>query len=192
MKRLVGIVLVLLLMGCGGGAATVPEPAPDSAGEEPAPTATAAPAAQEEESAAATEAPPAGAEQSESSAEEEDAAAASTGDDVVYEGTDPATGMPVNPLDIPFGEPFIVRGELISANLTPQEEPEFVVRAPNGQTYRMGAQPLSEIYFEDGETQLEPYEFQRGLQVQATALMAADAGPSDILSTEDFTLLAAD
>lgn len=194
MKRLVGIMaLVLVLVACGGG--TVAEPAQDA---EPAgTTATVAPAvtdeeAAEEEAAADVEEAEAveSTEEEETAAESEAQEEATTGDDLVYEGTDPATGMQVNPSDVLPGEPFIVRGELISANLTPQDAPEFVVRAPSGQTYRMGAQPLSDIYFEDGETQLKAHEFQRGLTVQATATMAVDAGPSDVLSTDDFTLIA--
>lgn len=204
MKRLVGMMaLILVLVACGGGAVADPQEDTEPAGseaeeaDEVGATATTASAGTDEEEAEAEEdtadveeaEPAENVEEEETAAEPAPEEEEASGGDLVYEGTDPATGMAVNPADVPLGESFIVRGELISANLTPQDSPEFVVRTPSGQTYRMGAQPLSNIYFEDGETQLEPHEFQRGLTVQATVSMAADAGPSDILSTDDFTLL---
>jgi hypothetical protein len=95
----------------------------------------------------------------------------------------------VNPEEIPRGQPFIVRGEILTMNLTPQTEPEFVVQSPAGRNFRLRAQPLVQIFYEDGTTQLAPYELRIGMKAEATVTLAADAGPVDLPVSNDFTLL---
>ncbi len=80
---------------------------------------------------------------------------------------DAETGLPLNPVDTRSG-PFVVEGTLSSLNTTPQNAPEFVVRAPSGQTYRIRSQPLSETFFSDGEP-VTPSTIRQGMTVRATA-----------------------
>ncbi len=106
----------------------------------------------------------------------------------LYRGIDPETGLEINPEPIPFGVEFIARGEVISMNLTPQTEPEFVIRGPNGIIYRIATQALSDIYLLDG-SQLQPFEYRQGMEAMATVLMAADASLSDVLSSGNFVII---
>ena len=193
MKRvlaIIGFLLVLFLAtACGGGSAVAPEAdeqpaAVESAGQGPAGK---EPADEAEAPAdeAAVEGEAAAPEATEGAAGEEPAA----GTEAQASGIDPETGLEINPEVVGPGSEFIVRGEIISMNLTPQDRPEFVVKAPSGQNYRIATQALSDIYFEDGETQLAPYEYRQGMRAQATAMMPADAGPSDVLQSSDFMLL---
>ena len=103
-------------------------------------------------------------------------------------GTDPDTGLVVNPDSVNPGDTFIVRGEIISMNLTPTTAPEFLVQSPEGLKFRIRSQDLAETFYEDGD-QLQPFQYQLGILAQATATLPADAGPSDIPVSDDFTLV---
>ena len=190
MKRIFVLLLLLaILVACGGG------------NEE-----TVAPAATEEITTAPTEAPdeeptdvPAEAEPTvengttseetpetvtESPTEESDPAGA----ELLMSGTDPETGLEINPSPILRGVEFIVRGNIISMNLTPQTTPEFVVKSPGGQNYRIRPQGVPDIYLADG-SQLQAFEYRLGMLVQATVFIAADAPPTETLTSDDFMIL---
>lgn len=127
--------------------------------------------------------------------EEEDAAAGEeaamedeAGVDLQMSGTDPETGLEINPDPIPKGVEFIAIGEVIQMNLTPQSSPEFVIRAPNNLTYRIATQALGDIVTVDG-TALLPHEYKINMIAQATAFLAPDAALSDVLTADDFTIV---
>jgi len=103
-------------------------------------------------------------------------------------GTDPETGLGINPDTFGPGDEFMVRGVIISMNLTPTVSPEFLIEAPSGRRYRLRSQDLAETYFDDG-AQLRPHEYRQGMLAQATVSLASDAGPADILHSQDLTLL---
>ncbi len=95
------------------------------------------------------------------------AACGSTGDTAEEEYTvDEETGLPLNPDTIPEGD-FVVEGTIASMNLTPQSAPEFVLRSPEGRTYRVRAQALPDILYSDGEA-VGVANFVQGMQVRAT------------------------
>lgn len=103
-------------------------------------------------------------------------------------GVDPETGLVVNPDSVNPGDTFLVRGKIISMNLTPTTSPEFLIESPDGIKFRIRSQSLTETFFEDGE-QLQPFQYQKGLLVQATVNLAADASPSDIPISADLVLV---
>lgn len=119
---------------------------------------------------------------------EEPAASDSPFGDRPMSGTDPETGLPVNPESVNPGDTFIVRGEIISMNLTPTTSPEFLIQSPDGVNFRLRSQDLADTYFEDGD-QLQAFQYQNGLLAQATATLAADASPSDIPTSTDLVLV---
>ncbi len=148
--------------------------------QESEPADDAEPAAETDEAAA-----------SEESAEEtaaEPAASGSPFGDRPMTGTDPETGLSINPETINPGDTFIVRGEIISMNLTPTTSPEFLIQSPDGLKFRLRSQDLADTYYEDGD-QLKPFQYQNGLLAQATASLAADASPSDIPTSTDLVLI---
>lgn len=200
---LIWIIALLLLAACGGGS----EP------EAPAPTAesdtssssttesvenvteedTPVPAEGEEMEAEPTtagdevmEEEPADNAEEETAVEE--AAPASPFGDRPLSGTDPESGLIINPDSVNPGDTFIVRGEIISMNLTPTTSPEFLILSPDGLKFRLRTQDLADTFFEDGE-QLQAFQYQLGLLAQATATLPADAGPSDIPTSTDFVLV---
>jgi hypothetical protein len=212
------LILALLLAACGGGAETAVtenEAAPDAAavaendGDDEA-------AAEEEAEAAAASESEAGedAETAEATQEESDDAAemsdeemeetseesddAETADDAApsgetiagrpASGVDPDTGMQINPPELIQGEEFIVRGEIVSLNLTPQTEPEFLIEAPNGQNYRVRTQELAAITYDDGST-IEAYQFQQGMLAEATVYQDPGAGLTTVVESDDFRIL---
>lgn len=219
MKRVfLYVFLVLLLVACGGGGNepaannSATDAGSNSAAE--ANNADNAAEAEEAEPAAEEEAEPAAAEESadeaggdeDASAEEEPAAEEETaaeepadegeaadvgaGDgEGVYFGIDPETGLEINPDPIPFGVEFIARGEVIGMNLTPQNKPEFVIRSPAGQTYRIATQGLDQIFLLDG-SQLKPFEYKLKMEAMATAYFPPDASLSDVLTSPDFMIIA--
>lgn len=103
-------------------------------------------------------------------------------------GADPETGMQINPPELIQGEEFIVRGEIISLNLTPQTTPEFLVEAPNGQKFRIRSQELSAVTYEDGTT-VAPHEFRQGMLAEATVYQDPSADLTTLVESEDFRLL---
>ena len=127
---------------------------------------------------------------SEEAAEEvvEEAASDSPFGDRLMSGVDPETGLAINPEIVNPGDTFIVRGEIISMNLTPTTSPEFLIQSPDGLKFRLRSQDLAETFFEDGD-QLQAFQYQLGLLAQATATLAADASPSDIPTSTDLVLV---
>jgi hypothetical protein len=103
-------------------------------------------------------------------------------------GTDPETGLMVNPESVNPGDTFLVRGEIISMNLTPITSPEFLIQSPDGLKFRIRSQPLTDTFYEDGD-QLQAFEYKIGLLAQATATLASDASPSDIPISTDLVLV---
>lgn len=196
MKRLVSVLLmflVLSLAGCGGATvepeveATIapaadPTTEPTVAVEEA--VATPEPETEAEPGEAATE--PAG-EDTDTEIESEVAAGIAI-DQLVMSGTDPETGLPVNPDSYFAGDQFVIRGAIISMNLTPQTSPEFVIEAPSGQRYRFLAQSLADVYFRDG-SQIRAHEYRQGMYGEATVELAPDAGPADILTSGNLSLI---
>lgn len=208
---LLWMIAFIFLVACGGGGDTEPDtPASDNNTSSSTTTETtetteedSAPADSEdmaeepaEESQPADEAEPMEEETdaepaSEEPAEEtavEPAAPASPFGDRPITGTDPETNLLVNPDSVNPGDTFIVRGEIISMNLTPTTSPEFLIQSPDGLKFRLRSQDLAETYYEDGD-QLQAYQYQNGLLAQATATLAADASPSDIPTSTDLVLI---
>jgi type IV secretory pathway VirB10-like protein len=191
---LIMLIMLLALAACGGGETVEEAPASEPAAVEQTDTTSEEMPAEEpaaEQPAAeepAAEEPAAEEPAAEEPAAEEPAAEEPAAGGLQFEGVDPETGLVINPTEVAPGETFIVRGKIISMNLTPQTSPEFLIQAPNGTRYRMDSQGLQDIYIEDG-TQLKPHEFRQGMWAQATATLAADAGASDIYFTDDLVIL---
>lgn len=209
---LLWIIAFMFLVGCGGGDAEPDAPASDNNTSSSTTTETSETETTEEDSASTDseemaeepseesettdEAEPMEEESdedpvSEESSEEtaaEPAASDSPFGDRPMTGTDPDTGLPVNPESISPGDTFIVRGEIISMNLTPTTSPEFLIQSPDGLKFRLRSQDLAETFFEDGD-QLQAFQYQNGLLAQATATLAADASPSDIPTSTDLVLV---
>lgn len=199
MKRSVWLTVLLLtligaLAACGGGAPAAPvaeEPAQAETTVEEAPTEEPAveEAPAEEAEAPTEEAAPES--EAEAPAAEEAPAEEASGDMVAGRpagGTDPDTGLEINPPSVVPGVDFIVRGEIVNANLTPQDSPEFVILAPSGTRYRIRSQHVLDITYEDG-TQPALHEFQRGVLIQATVRQDEGAGATITVNSTDFTLL---
>jgi hypothetical protein len=191
--------LLLFLAGCGGGTAGTEPTAPAAGVDENASTESTAEEATEPEEDAAE--PAAGEAEAEPPVEEaagdEPPAAPSdeTTDDagdlvagLPSSGIDEESGLEINPLQIPPGVDFIVRGSLISFNLTPQDSPEFLIESPAGIRYRVKSQPVPQIAFTDG-TVLLPHQYQRGMLAQATVRQEVDAGVTSVVISEDLILL---
>lgn len=198
MKKIIALILIgLLATACGGGAASEPTAAP--ATDPPPATATTAPVVDEEPEEEAPvaeeemeEEEPEGAAEEEGEEDMGGEEAADEGGESVgglpASGVDPDTGLEINPEAWAPGDTFIVRGELVTMNLTPQTEPEFVIQAPNGRRYRIATQALADIFFNDG-SQIQAFQYRQGMLATTTAMLAATAGPTDILTSEDFMLL---
>jgi len=104
---------------------------------------------------------------------------------------DAETGLPLNPETPPTDTQFIVDGTISNMNLTPQTEPEFVIRVESGRTYRVRSQQLADITFEDGE-QVGVMNFSQGMRVRATVeaeIGSAGTGNQPILRSSDLTIL---
>ncbi|MBK8901362.1 MAG: hypothetical protein IPM53_09280 [Anaerolineaceae bacterium] len=200
------VIALFLLASCGGSSGTEPDaPAAnnnnssstssevqDAVAEEPAATEPTEeePTASSEEPAteASSESEETEATSEEAAPAEEAAAPASPFGDRPMTGTDPETGLVVNPDAVRPGDTFIVRGEIISMNLTPTTAPEFLIQAPDGLKFRIRSQDLAETFYEDGD-QLQAFQYRNGLLAQATATLAADASPSDIPTSTDLVLI---
>jgi hypothetical protein len=171
----------------------VASPAEESPADESA--AEAAPTEAPAEEAAASE--PAGDEaaaEAEAPAEDEAGTGGEATGDIAMiaerpaSGIDPDTNLEINPPAVVPGVDFIVRGEIVNANLTPQESPEFVVLSPSGTRFRIRSQPVPDIAYEDG-TIPALHEFQRGVLVQATVRQDEGAGATITVHSTDLTLL---
>ncbi len=217
MKRitflLVLLSLGLLFVACGGSSGET-EPAPADNGsteettsteeiEEEEPVAEEAPPEEEtaadeseemeeaspEEETAADESEEMEEESAEEASSEEEAAPADSGyGDLPLSGTDPDTGLTINPPSISPGESILIRGEIISMNLTPTTSPEFLIQLEDGTKYRFRSQDLADTYFLDG-SQIKAFEYKIGMLGQAVITLASDAGPSDLATTENLTLI---
>jgi len=203
---LLWIITLIFLVACGGGGDTEPDtPASDNNTSSSTTTETVettedsvatdseemAEEPTEESVSTTDEAEPVEEPASEESTEEtavEPAASGSPFGDRPMTGTDPETGLSVNPESVNPGDTFIVRGEIISMNLTPTTSPEFLIQSPDGLKFRLRSQDLADTYYEDGD-QLKPFQYQNGLLAQATASLAADASPSDIPTSTDLVLI---
>ena len=108
--------------------------------------------------------------------------------DLPLTGTDADTGLEINPDVVNPGDTFIARGIVISMNLTPVTEPEFLIQAPSGTKYRMRTQALEDMFFDDG-SQWQAYEFRQGVGALATVSLDASASLSDVATTEDLVLI---
>ncbi len=103
---------------------------------------------------------------------------------------DEATGLPLNPEAIPEGD-FVVEGTVSSMNLTPQSAPEFVLTIPSGRTYRVRTQPLSDIFYDDGEV-VGIANFNQGMAVRAVISQIVggpETGNTTQLVTEDLVVI---
>lgn len=207
---LLWIIALIFLVACGGGGDTESDtPAADNNtssstttetdtteedsaatdSEEMAeePTEESEPADEAEPVEEDTDAEPVSEEPAEETAAEPAASDSPFGDRPMT-GTDPETGLLVNPDTVNPGDTFIVRGEIISMNLTPTTSPEFLIQSPDGLKFRLRSQDLADTYYEDGD-QLQAFQYQNGLLAQATATLAADASPSDIPTSTDLVLV---
>lgn len=104
--------------------------------------------------------------------------------------TDPQTGLPLNPDAILVDTDFVVTGEVININSVPQDAPLFKVRAANGRTFQILAQPLADIYLDDG-SQLALHEYTTGLQIRATVHQGDAVGllGEPVLSSNNLQIL---
>jgi len=108
--------------------------------------------------------------------------------DMLMSGIDPETGLEINPDVVGPGDTFIVRGIVISMNLTPVTEPEFLIQAPSGTKYRMRTQALADMFFNDG-SQWQAFEFRQGVGATATVTLDTSASLSDVARSEDMVLI---
>ncbi len=119
------------------------------------------------------------------------AACGSSGEATQEEYTvDEATGLPLNPETIPEGD-FVIEGTISSMNLTPQSSPEFVLRVESGRTYRVRAQPLPDILYDDGEV-VGVANFTQGMQVRAVVseiVGGPETGNTTQLVTENLMIV---
>jgi len=200
MKKVLWFTLLILALSgaaCGGGGTPAATVADEPAAETAAASAAEVVAPTEVPDEAADAGEPAGdgaAATTEAPAEDEatgDAAATDGGAMVAgrpASGIDPDTNLEINPPTVVPGVDFIVRGEIVNANLTPQESPEFVILAPSGTRFRIRSQAVSGIAYEDG-TVPALHEFQRGVLVQATVRQEEGAGATITVQSTDFMLL---
>ena len=194
-KKLIVLGMLFLLVACGGGAA-------EQAAVAPAEESESAADVEQEDAAAEADDEPAGetetdsesngdtASETEAEAPATEAPEEDTSDNggKPMSGTDPETGLPINPEEFSPGDTFLVRGTIISMNLTPSTNPEFLIQSPAERNYRIAAQGLTDIYYEDG-SQLQPHQYRQGMKAEATVTFPANASLADTLETEDLTLL---
>ncbi|MEM7334443.1 MAG: hypothetical protein AAF490_20365 [Chloroflexota bacterium] len=126
-------------------------------------------------------------EEDEEMMEEEEDTAVGFGD-TPMSGVDPDTGLEINPPSYGPGDTFIVRGTVISMNLTPVTNPEFLIESPEGVRYRVNTQPLEDTFFVDG-SQWQPFEFRQGVGAMVTIEFDASLTTSDIPSGSDLVLV---
>jgi hypothetical protein len=175
MKKLFIILLALTLVACGGSqpAPTAEPEATAAPTQRPTTAPTAAGVSGSTDNGGGGEAEPAP-EQPE--APEEDST------------IDTETGLLLNPDQIFTGVEFVVKGKIVSMNLTPQERPEFVLQAPSGKRYRIRSQSLADTFTADGR-QLKAFEYRQGMMAKATVILPLGSTSTDILVTQNFMLL---
>jgi len=210
------LIMLLFLAACGGSAEEEPA-ATTSNGSTSSTTDTASAeteAEAETEAAPADESAADETEADEDAAADEEEAPAETGDeaeasdaggaeaeaepaaetanspwgDRPLSGVDPETGLTVNPPSVEPGDTVLIRGEVISLNLTPASSPEFLIQSPEGVNYRIRSQSLDNTAYEDG-TEIPPHLFKMGMLAQATITKAADATVVDLATSEDLTII---
>lgn len=83
----------------------------------------------------------------------------------------------------------MILGPVGAVNAIPQDKPTFTVRIPGGASYTVHAQPISEIFAEDG-SQLLPHEFRSGLRIKATVEFNSNvAGGTPGFVTDNLVIL---
>jgi hypothetical protein len=105
--------------------------------------------------------------------------------------TDSESGLPLNPETPPVDGPFIIDGEIASMQLTRTTEPEFVIRIESGKTFRVRAQELAAITYDDGEA-VDNASFDLGMHVRATIQVEEEStgtGDIRILRTSNLTVI---
>ncbi len=192
----VPLVLVLLLLAaCGGSGEPSPTLTPTGGGGVSIP-ATEPPSEEPAEQSSDPTVAPVNEEPTAESAPSEEATATPEGEaettgERQMSGTDPDTGLEINPEQVVAGIEFIVRGEIVSMTLTPQDAPEFVILSPTGKRYRFRPQALSEIFFEDG-SQLAVHQYQLGLMASATLYLDPAGGTTAVASSTNMILYASE
>lgn len=201
---LFSIFTFIFLAACGGSATEEPvveaEPVEtevveeDVVEEEPTEEATAVPE-EETEAEEAVEEEPEAEEAMEEEAMEEEATeepveeeTAEGFGDIPMSGVDADTGLEINPESYGPGDTFIVRGTIISMNLTPVTSPEFLIESPDGARYRINSQPIDETFFTDG-TQWQAFEYRQGVGAMATVVFDSSLSLSDVPSSDDLVLV---
>lgn len=77
-------------------------------------------------------------------------------------------------------------------NAIPQDKPTFTIRIPGGASYTIHAQPITEIFVEDG-SQLLPHEFRSGLLIKATVQFESNvAGGTPGFVTDNLVIMLAE
>jgi len=102
---------------------------------------------------------------------------------------DEETGLPFNPEIIPEGE-FVVEGVINAVTVIPQDKPLFKIISETGIVYQINAQPISQIFMEDG-TSLRAIDFKNGMVVRATVFQGEEGGlgGEPVLTSENLTIL---
>lgn len=195
--KLLILLLLLSLAACGGGGSqaapneqVAATPAPPASTEPPqVDEAVASPTAQLSDEAAS------GDGQDSEAADSSGALTPTSPGDQAEAGaaggplaTAQASGLPINPDPVVPGEAYIILGTVINVAMIPADAPQFLIEGDNGVRYRVNAQPVANIFVEDG-SQLLPYQFSPGLRVMATALLPADATATDVAQTTDLVIL---
>jgi hypothetical protein len=104
-------------------------------------------------------------------------------------GTDAETGLKINPTNAVTGEVYILRGQLVSLDLTSPDSPEFLLETPDGVRYLIRAQAATELYNTDG-VRLNPDELEPGLWAQATAQLDDATIDPVVMRTDNLTIIA--
>jgi hypothetical protein len=203
MKRILSVLLfisMLALAACGGSSDNEPttdttdsnssDTTAETSPEEVDTTVTEAAETEDEEAAEeSTETEEVNVEEAAEEVVEETAEEGQIGfGDLPMSGIDPDTGFEINPTSVRAGDTYIVRGIIISMNLTPITSPEFLIESPDKIKFRIRSQSLNDTYFMDG-TQWKPFEFKLGVGAQATVTLDASARLSDVAVSDDLTLV---
>jgi hypothetical protein len=102
-------------------------------------------------------------------------------------GTDPDSGLEINPAEFASGSMAIVVGEIVSMNLTPTTSPEFVIQTASGKRFRFRSQDLANVQYEDGN-EIKLHEFKLGMYGRATIALDTSASLSDVALSENLMI----